>query len=65
MKHIFDDDDEWAIIDGLARNMFKADLIRETCTQRGQRRQAANWAKLARRISQRIILLEGAFRHKN
>jgi hypothetical protein len=65
MRYLFDDDDEQAVLDGLARNQLKAELIGETCTQRGQPRQAASWAKSARRIGQRIILLEGAFEHKN
>jgi hypothetical protein len=65
MKYIFDEDDERVVLDGLARNQRIAVQFIQICTQRGQRKQAASWAKSARQIGQRITLLEGAFQHKN
>lgn len=65
MRHLIDQDDEQAVLNELARNQRKAELISLVCTQRGLTQQAANWARSARRMGQRLILLESAFKHKN
>ncbi len=61
MKYLFDQDDEQAVLDELARNQRKAELTSQTCTQRGQPRRAASWARSARQIGDRLILLGGVF----
>lgn len=65
MKHLFDQDDERGVLDELTRNQRKAELFSQACTEQGQPRQAASWAKSARQIGQRVTLLEGVFQHKN
>lgn len=65
MQYLFDQDDERAVLEGLARNQHKAELISQVHEQRGQTRQAANWAKAAQRVAFKIELLAGIFKHKN
>jgi hypothetical protein len=61
MRYLFDQDDERAVLDELTRNQHKAELTSQACTQRGQPRQAASWARSARQIGDRLMLLKGAF----
>ncbi len=61
MRHLFDQDDEQAVLDELARNQHRAELASQACTRRGQPGQAVSWAKSARQISNRLMLLKGAF----
>ncbi len=61
MKYLFDQDDERGVLDELARNQRRAELFSQACTERGQPRQAANWAQSARQIGDRFTLLKGAF----
>jgi hypothetical protein len=61
MRHLFDQGDEQAVLDELTRNQRKAELFSQACMQRGQSRQAANWARSARQIEDRCTLLKGAF----
>jgi hypothetical protein len=65
MTYLFDDDDERAILEEKIRNQRKAKLISQAYMQQGKAQRAASWAKSADRIGDFIVLLKGAFQHKN
>lgn len=65
MRHLIDQDDEQAVLNELARNQRKAELISRVCLERGKVKSAANWATSAQRIGHRLVLLKGVFQHKN
>jgi hypothetical protein len=65
MTYLFDEDDERAILEERIRNQRKAKLISQAYMQQGRPQQAASWARSVDRIGDFIMLLKGAFQHKN
>jgi hypothetical protein len=65
MKHLFDQDDERAVLDELTRNQQKAELLGQAYKQQGQPKTAASWIVSAQQIGCKIELLAGIFQHKN
>ena len=65
MTHLFDEDDERAILEEKIRNQHKARLISQAYIEQGKSQQAASWAKSADQIGDFIMLLKRAFQHKN
>jgi hypothetical protein len=65
MTYLFDEDDERAILEEKTRNQHKAKLISQTYMQQGKTHRASSWAKSADRIGDLVVLLKGAFQHKN
>jgi hypothetical protein len=65
MRYLLDQDDEQSVLEGLARNQHKAELIRQSCIQQGKPQRAVSWAKSAQQISERIMLLTETFKRKN
>jgi hypothetical protein len=61
MRHLLNQDDEQAVLDELAHNQHRAELTSQACARRSQPQQAASWAKSARQIGDRIMLLKEAF----
>jgi hypothetical protein len=65
MTYLSNEGDERTILEEKIRNQRKARLISQAYMQQGKTQRAASWADSADRIGDFVMLLKGAFQHKN
>lgn len=65
MKYIFDEQDEEDVLKNLLYNQDLCERGARRAEEQGKPKLAASWARSVQRLSIRIMLLEGAFQHKN
>ena len=65
MQYIFDEQGEQDVLKNLLYNQDLAERGARQAEGQGKPKLAASWARSAQRLSIRIMLLEGAFQHKN